>query len=61
MMHSEQDFLIRNVCPHMPDPAQCSLRVQLWWTKLANIIFSNEAGLHYCNALNANCTLPEVK
>ena len=57
----EQEFLIENACPHMPDPAKCSVGVQTWWGRLANIIFSDEAGLQYCDAMNAKCTLPEEK
>ena len=60
-INSEQQVLIVDTCPHMPDPNKCSEGVESWWEKLAEIIFSDEAGFHYCNAMNANCTLSQVK
>ena len=59
---AEEEYLIAFICrDHIHDPAKCSVGVRTWWGKLAKIIFSDESGLLYCNAMNANCTLPEVK
>ena len=54
----EQQMLIEDVCPQLPEPAGCSVGVLTWWQPMSQVIFSPESDAQICQALEPACELP---
>ena len=57
----EQQQLIEEVCPQMPESAGCSVGVLTWWPAISKVIFSPVSAGRVCNALEPACDLPMFK
>ena len=57
----QQNFLIEETCPQMPEPAGCSVGVLSWWEMIAKIIFSDGAAYFVCKGINSECDLPSTR
>ena len=58
MISRQQDVLMMETCPQMPEPAGCTVGVLSWWEKIAKIIFSELAAGYVCYGMNQECDVP---
>ena len=58
MISRQQDILMKETCPQMPEPAGCTVGVLSGWEKIAKIIFSELAAGYVCYGMNQECDVP---
>ena len=61
MISTEQNVLMQETCPQMPEPAGCMVGVLSWWEKIAKIIFSDLAAGYVCYGMNQECDVPSPR